>query len=140
MRLPWPFGRSTHDGGASPAPSEGAGSAAPGDPGGAVAAAAERPIPPTGAWRTLPPIQRSAGPPPVVAPSAPFLAEVPGHLPLPPIVTPLGHEASPSAPAGIVVAHPRAVPSLTSHAPLADRPVQRRTASTSVDRTDAAGA
>ena len=83
---------------------------------------------PTGAWRTLPPIQRSSGPPPVVAPAAPFLAEVPGHAPLPPIVTPLGHDSSPSAPAGMVVVHPHPVPSLTSHAPLPTRPVQRQAA------------
>ena len=48
--------------------------------------------------------------------------------PLPPIVTPLGHESSPSAPAGLVVAHPHAVPSLTSSAPLPGRPVQRHAA------------
>ena len=52
----------------------------------------------------------------------------PATPPLPPIVTPLGHESSPSAPAGLVVAHPRAVPSLTSSAPLPGRPVQRHAA------------
>ena len=52
----------------------------------------------------------------------------PATPPLPPIVTPLGHESSPSAPAGLVVAHPHAVPSLTSSAPLPGRPVQRHAA------------
>jgi hypothetical protein len=113
VRLPWPFGRSTSDDGASSG-------AAPLPP-----AAAPAPIPPTGAWRTLPPIQRASGPPPVVAPASTFLAEVPGHAPLPPIVTPLGHEAGPDGPPGLVVAHPHAVPSLTSHTPLTNRPVQR---------------
>ncbi len=129
MRLPWPFGRSASDDGASSG-SQGVGGA--GTPSAssvdATSAAAEAPIRPTGAWRTLPPIQRSSGPPPVVAPAAPFLADVPGHAALPPIVTPLGHESSPSAPAGLVVAHPHAVPSLTSSAPLPSRPVQRHAA------------
>ena len=130
MRLPWPFGRSASDDGASSRSGD-AGSDAPatGSPSSPSTATtmggAGVPIPPTGAWRTLPPIQRSSGPPPVVAPAAPFLADVPGHAPLPPIVTPLGHESSAAAPAGLVVAHPRAVPSLTSHAPLPNRPVPR---------------
>ena len=95
MRLPWPFGRSASDDGASSRSGD-AGSDAPatGSPSSPSTAStmggARVPIPPTGAWRTLPPIQRSSGPPPVVAPAAPFLADVPGHAPLPPIVTPLG--------------------------------------------------
>ena len=107
MRLPWPFGRSTSADGASSTSGDDAGSGAPAGP---ASPPAPAPIPPTGAWRTLPPIQRTAGPPPVVAPAAPFLAHVPGHAPLPPIVTPLGHDSSPAAPAGIVVAHPHTVP------------------------------
>ena len=101
MRLPWPFGRSESDRGASSGSGADAGGGAPGAGSvsvGAASSPAEAPIRPTGAWRTLPPIQRSSGPPPVVAPAAPFLADVPGHAPLPPIVTPLGHESSPSAP------------------------------------------
>jgi hypothetical protein len=121
VRLPWPFGRSTSGAGSTSGSAAGGTSAAPAG----SSTRADAPVAPTGAWRTLPPIQRTAGPPPVVAPAAPFLAGVPGHAPLPPIVTPLGHESSPSAPAGIVVAHTRAVPSLTSHAPLPTRPLQR---------------
>ena len=121
MRLPWPFGRST-SGASDSTGSPGVASDAPTTP----AARADGPVASTGAWRTLPPIQRTAGPPPVVAPAAPFLASVPGHTPLQPIVTPLGHDSSPSAPAGIVVAHPHAVASLTSRAPLPTRPVSRQ--------------
>ena len=129
MRLPWPFGRSTSGAGDSTGPAGVDASVGSSGGGPAIAAAAaDAPIPPTGAWRTLPPIQRSSGPPPVVAPAAPFLAEVPGHAPLPPIVTPLGHDSNPSAPAGMVVVHPHPVPSLTSHAPLPTRPVQRQAA------------
>ena len=81
--------------------------------------------PATGAWAMLPPIQRTVSDAPLVAPAAPFLADVPGHRPLPPIVQPLGHETARSAPAGLVVAHVSTVPSLTSHAPMPTRPVQR---------------
>ncbi len=82
MRLPWPFGRSESDRGASSGSGADAGGGAPGAGSPSVGAAsspADAPIRPTGAWRTLPPIQRSSGPPPVVAPAAPFLADVPGH-------------------------------------------------------------
>jgi translation initiation factor IF-2 len=41
---------------------------------------------------------------------------------------PLGHDTGPAAPAGLVLARPAAVPSLTSHAPMPTRPVQRRAA------------
>ena len=108
MRLPWPFGRRT--------PSDGPPSATPEDArDGAVDAGAvlvrsglrcrgrrrvSHLAPATGAWATLPPIQRTAGDPPLVAPAAPFLAGVPGHRPLPPIVRPLGHEAGPVGAAG----------------------------------------
>ncbi len=83
------------------------------------------PAPTTGAWATLPPIQRTVGAAPLVAPSRPFLAHVPGHNPLPPIVEPLGHETGPGAPPGLLIGHARAVASLTSSAPLPARPVQR---------------
>ena len=128
MRLPWPFGRRTPSDGPSEAAPEGPAPAAPGlapstasGPGPGLAA-------PTGAWAQLPPIQRASGGPPVVAPSAPFLDAVPGHHPLPPIVTPLGHDTGPAAPAGLVLARPAAVPSLTASTPMPTRPVQRRAA------------
>ncbi len=120
MRLPWPFGRRTPSDGPSPAAPEGATPSASSTP--------TTTPPPTGAWTSLPPIQRTVGDAPLVAPSAPFLDEVPGHRPLPPIVQALGHETGPSAPPGLVLAKSTAVPSLTSGAPM---PVQRRTAAAS---------
>ena len=120
MRLPWPFGRRTPSDGPSPAAPEGATPSASSTP--------TTTPPPTGAWTLLPPIQRTVGDTPLVAPSAPFLDEVPGHRPLPPIVQALGHETGPSAPPGLVLAKSTAVPSLTSGVPM---PVQRRTAAAS---------
>ena len=145
MRLPWPFGRRTpSDGQPSSTPEDGRdGASSPGasSPGAssdaAVAAEVPRVAPATGAWATLPPIQRTAGGPPLVAPAAPFLAGVPGHRPLPPIIQPLGHEAGPSAPPGLVVAHVSTVPSLTSRAPMPGRPVQRRATEPAPDALDA---
>ncbi len=129
MRLPWPFGRRT--------PSDGPPSATPEDaPGGATPVnASPTPgpglAPATGAWASLPPIQRTMSDPPLVAPAAPFLADVAGHRALPPIVQPLGHEVSRTAPPGLVVAHVSTVPSLTSGVPMPTRSAQRRTADAS---------
>ena len=124
MRLSWPFGRRTPSDGPSAAAPEGpAPSAEPAGPG---AFATDRGAPPTGAWAQLPPIQRTVGRPPLVAPTAAFLDAVPGHHPLPPIVTPLGHDAGPAAPAGLVLARPTVVPSLTASTSMPARPVQRR--------------
>ncbi len=124
MRLPWPFGRTT--------PSDGPSSESAGGPAGDTDAPAANQTaadaPPTGAWASLPPIQRTVGATPLVAPTAPFLDAVPGHRPLPPIVQPLGHEVVPTAPAGLVAAHVSPVPSLTSHAAMPTRHVQRRAA------------
>ncbi|MFL5677007.1 MAG: hypothetical protein ACJ77X_05135, partial [Chloroflexota bacterium] len=123
MRLPWPFGRGTTSGASDSEPPDAQGAAALPSP---STTAASRDAAPTGAWASLPPIQRTVGPAPVVAPSAPFLRDVPGHRPLPPIVQPLGHESAPSAPAGLVVAHATTVPALTSQASMPTRHVQRR--------------
>src|SRR4051794_12296118 len=105
------------------------GAASPGSPA-ASAGDAERGrvAPPTGAWASLPPIQRTVRDAPLVAPTAPFPHDVPGHRPLPPIVQPLGHESRSGAPAGLVVAHATPVPTLTSQAAMPTRPVQRRAA------------
>ena len=129
MRLPWPFGRRTPSDGHASREQEDAGDGA--SPVGPVSdnAAAPGPAPATGAWATLPPIQRTVSAAPLVAPSAPFLADVPGHCPLPPIVQPLGHETGAAAPPGLVVAHVSTVPSLTSQTPMPTRGAQRRTAS-----------
>lgn len=136
MRLPWPFGqRTSSDGSSSAAPAEGpdgpsvspAPSPAPRvNPGSAAAPGAV--APPTGAWRSLPPIQRTAGPAPLVASPTAFLADVPGHQGLPSIVPQLGHDASPAAPAGLVVARTTATSSLTSSAPMPMKPVPHRPA------------
>lgn len=123
MRLPWPFGRRTPPDGPPSATSEDTRDGAS-----RVEAAPDMEAPATGAWATLPPIQRTTSAPPLVAPAAPFLADVSGHRPLPPIVQPLGHETSRTAPPGLVVAHASPVPSLTSRTPMPTRPVQRRAA------------
>ena len=126
MRLPWPFGRRTpSDGPPSATPEDARGGASPVEAAPEVAAAPSL-APATGAWATLPPIQRTVSAAPLVAPAAPFLADVPGHRPLPPIVQPLGHDTGPTAPPGLVVAHVATVPSLTSRASMPTRPVQRR--------------
>jgi hypothetical protein len=120
--LPWPFGRGSDAsaGEADASPVRGPTQAGNEHP------TAPPPGPVRGAWATLPPIQRVVAEPPLVASPEVFAGEVPGARGLPPILTPLGHDVSPTAPAGIVVAHPHAVPSLTSHADLVPRPVQRR--------------
>ncbi|MHB8891204.1 MAG: hypothetical protein ACYC65_04085 [Candidatus Limnocylindrales bacterium] len=126
VRLPWPFGRRTpSDGPPSATPEDARGGASPVEAAPEVAAAPSL-APATGAWATLPPIQRTVSATPLVAPAAPFLADVPGHRPLPPIVQPLGHDTGSTAPPGLVIAHVATVPSLTSSAPMATRPVQRR--------------
>jgi hypothetical protein len=136
VRLRWPFSHSAPDGDraegrgspGTPAP----GDASVGAPIASVGAPDASGVPlaaPTGAWAALPPIQRTVGGAPVVAPAEPFLARVPGHLPLPPIVQPLGHDTGPGAPVGLVVARPeppaRPIASLTSSAPMPTRAVQR---------------
>ena len=128
MRLPWPFGRSTSDDGASSRSGRRR-----------LRRAARRPRrrPARSRGADAPPADRRLArrcrrssarraPPPVVAPAAPFLADVPGHAPLPPIV----HAARPrvqrrGARRAWSSRTRGPVPSLTSHAPLPGRPVQR---------------
>jgi len=134
VRLPWPFGRRTpSDGQPSSMPEDARDGASPVGPAHHGAVGRDRApalAPATGAWATLPPIQRTVGAPPLVAPAGPFLADVPGHRPLPPIVQPLGHDTGPSAPPGLVVAHVSTVPSLTSRASMPTRSVQRHAPAT----------
>jgi hypothetical protein len=61
------------------------------------------------AWASLPPIQRTAGAMPLVAAPGTFADGLPGSQALPPIVQPLGHEVSPLATPGLVVARVRPV-------------------------------
>jgi hypothetical protein len=79
----------------------------------------------TGAWASLPPIQRTVGDARLTAPPAPFLQAVPGTRQLPHYLQPLGHEASPMAPAGLVVARlrPRSGP---APGPLVEAPAVQR--------------
>ena len=128
MRLPWPFGRRSPSEGPSSAATEAGAAGARSVDAGRPASAGPSPSTPTRAWAALPPIERTAGVAPLVAPSAPFLDDVPGHRPLPPILQPLGHDAGPAGPSGLVVAHPHPVPSLTSHVPMPTLAVQRRAA------------
>jgi hypothetical protein len=62
---------------------------------------------PTGAWTSLPPIQRTVRDLRLTAPAAPFLHAVSGTRQLPHYLQPLGHEANPMAPPGLVVARSR---------------------------------
>jgi len=61
------------------------------------------------AWASLPPIQRAAGTMPQVAAPGAFVDRLSGTQGLPPIVEQLGHEVSPMATPGLVVARVRAV-------------------------------
>ena len=134
MRLPWPLGRRTSPAG-PPSTAQGDGVSGSDSVSGTHSPSADPA--PTGAWATLPPIQRTIATAPLIAPSSPFLDDVPGHRPLPPIVQPLGHEAGPSAPAGLVAAHPRPIDSLTSHRALPTRPVQRHAGAAATTAEDA---
>ncbi|HET9521398.1 MAG TPA: hypothetical protein VFO73_10160 [Candidatus Limnocylindrales bacterium] len=135
MRLRWPFGRSTaaEDGNTTDPGAD----RQPPDAG--TTDGGRFPAPPAGppAWSSLPPIQRVVGSVPLVAPAEPFLAAVPGAHPLPPIVEPLGHDVTTVAPTGLVAAPAHGVPSLTSHADLVPRPVQRRAATAAEPIEDA---
>ncbi len=132
MRLPWPFGRrSPSEGPSSAATEAGAAGVRPVDSGPSTST-------PTRAWAALPPIQRTVGAAPLVAPSAPFLDDVPGHRPMPPMLQPLGHDAGPSGPPGLVVAHSYPVPSLTSGTPMP--PVQHRATARRGQAADATAA
>ncbi len=133
MRLPFGFGRraSSGDGASS------GGSAA--SPGAGVPAggAGEQPsAAPPRAWASLPPIQRTAGRMPLVAAPADFAESLPGSHALPPIVEPLGHEVSPLATPGLVVA--RARPVEVAHSATTPAPVQRTPARRSRSVAEAA--
>lgn len=124
MRLPWPFGRAR----------SGARASAP--PASAEAGASDDPasVPPRGggaggAWRSLPPLAETIGPPPVVAPAAPFAASLAVDNPPPPILAPLAHARGLEAPSGIVVgvakpvvaAHGAPMPAAVQRSPLRPR-------------------
>lgn len=79
---------------------------------------------PSRAWASLPPIQRAAGSMPLVAAPAAFAGSLPGTQGLPPVIQELGHEVSPMATPGLVVARVRAVEQASAGSVPA--PVQRR--------------
>lgn len=120
MRLPFGLGRRSSSGNGASGGSSDAGSptvsrsAASGS--GAVPA---RPR----AWASLPPIQRTAGAMPMVAAPGAFVDGLSGTQGLPPVVQQLGHEVSPMATPGLVVARVRAVEQSAGAVPA---PVQRR--------------
>ncbi len=120
MRLPFGLGRrsSSGSGAGSGGSSTGSGSTVASAPAGGAAARPSR------AWASLPPIQRTTGEMPLVASPGSFVDGLPGSTGLPPIVQPLGHEVSPLATPGLVVAHARPVAAPTSGRLPA--PVQRR--------------
>ncbi len=115
MRLPFGLGRRS---------SSGNGASGGGYTAGSGAAPARPASAPSRAWASLPPIQRTAGPMPQVAAPRAFVGALPGSNGLPPIVQPLGHEVSPLATPGLVVARVRPVEAAgTGSIPA---PVQRR--------------
>ena len=89
-------------------------------------------------WASLPAIQRTAGEMPLVAAPGHFVETLPGSHGLPPIVEPLGHEVSPLATPGLVVARTRAIEAPAPGAIPAPAPVQRRPSRTG-SGADAAG-
>jgi hypothetical protein len=122
VRLPFGLGRRSSSGdGASSGSSGPASVPGSGSPASAPAGPAS-----SRAWASLPPIQRTAGSMPQVAAPARFAAALPGTQGLPPIVQPLGHEVSPLATPGLVVA--RARPVEVAAAGSIPAPVQRRAA------------
>ncbi len=127
MRLPFGLGRRSGSGNGASGGSSDAGtptvsrSASSGS--GAVPA---RPR----AWASLPPIQRAAGSMPLVADPTGFVDALPGTQGLPPVVQQLGHEVSPMATPGLVVARVRSVEhaSASIPAPRRGRTAQRQAA------------
>ena len=129
MRLPWPLSliqRAPTSGDAAFAAGRGAavGNLGPDS----VSAGPKRDL---GEWRKVPPIHEVVGPPPLVAPNAPFAADLgAGHAP-PPILAPLGHGRGLDAPRGLVVGIAKPVqraPETAGPGPL----VQRRRAEPSL--------
>lgn len=78
---------------------------------------------PTRAWAELPAIRRAVQRMPVVAPAAPFRADLAGASPPPPILAPLSHGRGLDAPRGLVSGIAR--PAERTAGPAVPKPVQR---------------
>lgn len=114
MRLPWPFQRFQR------APAPGAAAPAPAAaPAGSESRARDE-------WRQLPPITETVGPAPLIAPTAPFAADLSAGHPMPPVLAPLSHARGLDAPSGIVLGITRPVQRAPGSA--APHPLQRRAA------------
>jgi uncharacterized protein DUF4157 len=111
MRLPWPFR------GFQRAPAPGAAASAPPY----ESATARRDD-----WRRVPPISETVGPAPLVAPTAPFFADLSAAHPPPPVLAPLSHARGLDAPGGLVAGITRTVQRAPGSA--LPRPLQRRAA------------
>lgn len=131
MRLPFGLGRRSSSGSGASGGSSDAGST-PTVSRSASSGSGAVPARPR-AWASLPPIQRAAGTMPQVAAPSAFVGGLPGTQGLPPVVQQLGHEVSPMATPGLVVARVRAVEQSSSGS--IPKPVQRR-ASRSVQRQE----
>ncbi len=105
MRLPWPFSRPQRSSAAD-----------------ATQVFAARPRGPQ-AWRELPVLATSVGKPPLVAPTAPFRAELAGAAAAPIALAPLTHGRSLDAPNGLISNIVQAAPAHAATAANRDVPV-----------------
>ena len=115
MRLPWPFQRFQR----APAPD---GAASVSAPAGSRPSARDE-------WRQLPPLTETLGPTPLIAPTAPFAADLHANQPMPPVLAPLSHARALDAPSGIVLGIARPVeraPASAAPPLLQRRPAGRR--------------
>src|SRR3989304_2348195 len=122
MRLPWPFTllKRAPAAEAAAAPSPRAG-----------------PEPRAGdEWLQLPPITEAIGPPPLIAPTAPFAADLGAGKPPPPALAPLSHARGLDAPSGIILGVARPVQRVADSGtrPLLQRRPARHRASLAPER------
>ena len=71
--------------------------------GSAAAAAARTPRPKLEVWRKLPAVETAVGPPPLTIPASPSVEDLTGHARPEPILVPLEHARSLTAPRGLIV-------------------------------------
>src|SRR3990170_5637021 len=121
MRLPWPFTLLKRAPAAEAA-------AAPSSRAGSESRAGDE-------WRQLPPITEAIGPPPLIAPTAPFAADLGAGKPPPPALAPLSHARGLDAPSGIILGVARPVQRVADSGtrPLLQRRPARNRASLAAD-------